>query len=297
MFLRAFLAKHFASSALLVFVSLGCAAYVGCSSGDAQLTCDPEGQTCVCDANGCKPADPSVSSSSSSGDTSSSSSSSSSSSGESSSSSSSSSSSGGKPPCDPTNATCGCTTTADCMSPLLCIEGLCIVGCNNSFECGGGKVCVNGKCEVGCSDQKPCVAGEKCVNGYCLPDSTNPECTTNAQCQSGQTCVGGICEVFCLANTDCPAGQVCDYTNGGCIPNPSPIPSCGPNKPCPGTAQCGPQGYCQYQCTDLTACKLIDSRFTVCDQNICKTPEETNPQCNLQKPCPVGQDCVSNKCL
>jgi hypothetical protein len=123
-----------------------------------------------------------------------------------------------------------------------------------------------------------------------------PQCANDNGCPSGQTCINGTCRANCIADVDCPPGEVCDYSKGGCIPNPSPSPSCGPNKPCPANAQCGSAGYCQYPCMDVTACKLIDSRFSVCDQ-ICKTPEEVNPQCNLQKPCPVGKTCVSNKCL
>jgi hypothetical protein len=99
-----------------------------------------------------------------------------------------------------------------------------------------------------------------------------------------------------MTNANCPVGDVCNYTTEGCITNPSPTPSCGPGKPCPGTAQCGIDGYCHYGCATVTECKLIDSRFTVCAQNICKTDAEVNPQCNLSKPCPVGQDCVSNLC-
>lgn len=289
MFLRPFFAKPFASTAFFLFVCLGGAGYFGCSSGDAHLACDDTGNNCFwCDANGCKPADPSVNSASSS------------SSGMGgaggSSTTSSSSSSSGKPPCDSSNTTCGCTKPEDCPSNLSCIDGLCIVGCNNSFECGAGKVCVNGQCEVGCNDQKPCPTGSMCTKGFCAPDPAKPQCTLEIMCPSGQTCVNGICEKSCTQNTDCPLGEVCNDSTGGCMPTPFPSPSCGPDKPCSGTAQCGMAGYCQFPCLDVTACKLIDSRFSACDQGICKTPEEMNPQCSLQKPCPAGQDCVSNQC-
>jgi hypothetical protein len=56
-------------------------------------------------------------------------------------------------------------------------------------------------------------------------------------------------------------------------------------------------GYCHYPCTSLQTCKLIDNRFEGCDQGFCKTAEELNPECTISKPCPVGQDCISNKCL
>lgn len=299
MSMRPFLAKLLTPSALFIFISLGGASYVGCSSSDYKLACDETGHNCFwCDDNGCKPADPSVNSSSgssSSGDGGGGAGSSSSSS--SGSSSSSSSSSSGAPMCDPTTTTCGCGTPGDCPTDLMCIDGLCIVACNNSFECGAGRVCVNGNCEIGCSLQKPCEAGFSCNKGFCIPDPANPQCTMDKPCPTGETCAGTICQTSCTKNAECPPGEVCDGTTKGCIPNPSPIPSCGPSKPCPGTAQCGTGGYCQYGCATVTECKLIDSRYTACDQNICKTNEELNPQCSLDKPCPMGQDCVSNKCL
>lgn len=291
MSLRPFFAKLLPPSALVIFFSLCGAVYSGCGPApDSQLTCDPDGKNCfLCDANGCTPANPTVSSSSAggnggaggmvetggSGGT---------------------GGMGGQTPCDSQITTCGCKETADCVSDMLCIDGLCVVGCNNSFECSAGKVCVNGKCEVGCNAQNPCDTGQTCYKGFCIPDPTNPECTANNPCKSGQTCINGVCHSNCTKNADCPAGEVCDSTTGGCIPNPSPIPSCGPNKPCPGTAQCGSGGYCQFPCTDVNACKLIDSRYSACEVNICKVEEEVNPQCTLGKPCPAGKDCISNKC-
>ncbi len=286
-----------APSAVLIFFSLCGAVYSGCGPApDSQLRCDPDGKNCfLCDANVCTPANPTVSSSGAGGNggtggtvetggmggmagmggmgT------------------------GGQAPCDPLVTTCGCKEAVDCVSDMLCIDGLCVAGCDTSFECGGGKVCVNGKCEVGCNAQKSCDTGQTCYKGFCIPDPTNPECTPNKFCPVGQTCVDGICAATCTTNTNCPTGEVCDSTTGGCIPNPSPIPSCGAGKPCPGTALCGNGGYCQFPCADVNACKLIDSRYVACDNNICKVEEEVSPECSLDKPCAAGKDCVSNKCL
>ncbi len=278
MIIRPFFAKLHASSVFIILCSLSAASYIGCSSPN------PDDTTVTT----------SVSSSSSSGDGGSGGAGGAGGTGGVSSSSS--SGSGGSGPCDPAVTTCGCLATTDCPTDMLCIGGLCIIACNTSYECGGGKICVNGQCEVGCSDTKPCDGGYKCIKGYCVEDPTNPECTPMNPCPTNEVCANGICEMPCVVNTDCPTGEVCNGTTGGCIPTPFPVASCGPAKPCPGASECGPQGYCQYGCTDVNACKLIDSRFTVCDQGVCKTLEETNPQCTLTKPCPVGQDCVSNQC-
>jgi hypothetical protein len=250
----------------------------GCTGPESSIQCDANGINCfICDGTSCRPANPTVTASSSS--------------------SSGGGGAGGEAPCDPNVTTCGCASNTDCPSDLSCIDGLCIVGCNNSFECGAGKVCVNGKCEIGCNDQKPCESGYLCQKGYCAPDGANPQCAAEKQCAAGTICVDGICQLECDENTDCVAGEVCDATSGSCILDPSPTPSCGPDKPCLGAAQCGADGYCHYGCMNLTECKLVDSRFFACDLGICKTEEEVNPECTLKKPCPAGKDCVSNQCL
>jgi hypothetical protein len=279
---RRFFTRFTTAGALLISLSVGALGYAGCT-GPESLNCNSGGTICPPDAGagGTGGESSSSSSSSSSGDTTSSSS----------------SSSSGVMPCNPAVTTCGCGPDGMCSIGLMCIDGLCVTGCNTSFECGAGKVCVNGKCEIGCSAQNPCDAGYACYKGFCIPDPTKPTCTGANPCPMGQTCVGGVCKESCMVNAECPMGEVCDSTTGGCITNPSPVPSCGPAVPCPGNGMCGSGGYCQFGCADVNACKLIDNRFVACDQGICKTPEELNPACSLDKPCPAGQDCVSNKCL
>jgi hypothetical protein len=288
MFLRPYFAKVLAPSAFFIALSLAGAGYSGCGGGpESTIECDENGVCFICDNNGCTPANPSVGQGGGGGGGGEGGSGGAAGSG----------GTGGQAPCDPNLATCSCDDNADCPADLLCIDGLCINACNTTQECGGGKVCVNGKCEAGCSAQDPCETGYACVKGYCEPDTANPQCTAQKPCPDGEICIAGICQTPCTTNSNCPVGEVCDYENGGCIPNPSATPNCGPDKPCSGSAQCGADGYCHYPCTTVTECKLIDSRFNFCDQNICKTEEEVNPECTLQNPCPTGKDCVSNKCL
>jgi len=45
------------------------------------------------------------------------------------------------------------------------------------------------------------------------------------------------------------------------------------------------------------AADAYDNRFVACDQGICKTEEEVNPQCTLTTPCPSGKSCISNTCF
>ena len=260
----------------------------GCG-GDNRVVCDSVGKNCqICDAYGCRPANPDgstgtggqgvgggVSTGGSPGT----------------------GGAGGAPACDPKQATCGCTASSDCSDGKQCIDGLCIDGCNFSYECGAGKVCFNGSCETGCDATTPCDAGYACDKGVCTLDPTSPECSDAAPCANGEICVKGICTTGCTADSQCGAGEVCDGTSHACIPDPSPKPICDTAKPCPVPEVCQADGYCHYPCADVNHCKLIDNRFVACDQGVCKTDAEVNPECTLANPCPAGKDCVSNKCL
>lgn len=271
MSLRPWFEKLLGPSALVLLFAVSGYGCDGCSDA-ASVTCDANGENCViCDGYGCHPANPHIGEGGGGGQ------------------------GGAGTDCDPNVTTCGCAADTDCPAGTLCLDGLCLVGCNHSYECGPGKVCANGKCEAGCDVNTPCDKGFVCDKGICIPDP-KASCP-QTPCAAGEACVGGVCQPACTTNADCPAGDICDSTGGGCIPDPSPVPGCGPDKACPGTASCGADGYCHYPCNGLTACKLIDNRFIACDQGICKTDEEVNPECTLDKPCPAGQDCISNKCL
>jgi hypothetical protein len=282
MSLRPFFAKLLGSSALLLLFAVAGSGCDGCSQ--ATVTCDQNGKNCVvCDGYGCHPADPQVDPSGGTGGAG----------GQGQGG----SGQGGGSNCDPQTAACPCATSAECPNGTECLDGLCLAGCNFSYECGPGKVCANGKCEPGCDAQKPCGAGYVCDKGVCQPDPGNPACDTQNPCPSGEICVSGLCTTGCTKNADCGAGKICDSTTASCIPDPSPTPGCSASEPCPGTAKCMADGYCHYPCATAAACKLIDNRFVACDQGYCKTQEEVSPECSLDKPCPAGKDCISNKCL
>jgi hypothetical protein len=161
-------------------------------------------------------------------------------------------------------------------------------------------VCANGECTLYCDDNVPCPeAGTACVNGICIPDPQNPACDAQNPCpDAGDICINGVCATACDTNSDCPDGEVCNASTGACMIDPSPAPGCMPSGMCGGVGQaCEADGYCHYGCSNVQECQLIDSRFIACDQGICKTEEEVNPECTLESPCPAGQDCISNHCL
>lgn len=257
-----------------------------CNGCDGELVCDANNHCQICNAYGCHDADPGSTSGIGNGGSGGSASTTSTVSPT--------TTTGGA--CDPTTTTCACTVKADCPADLYCIDGLCLEGCNHDFECGAGNVCADGKCTPGCNDMVPCDTGYACVNGACQPDPTNPECTTPTDC-NGQPCVDGLCTTGCNVNADCPSGKLCNDATHTCFDDPTPKPLCGGSEMCPGQGQvCGADGYCHYPCSSVQECKLIDNRFVACDESICKTEEEVNPECDLDNPCPNGKSCVSNKC-
>ena len=204
---------------------------------------------------------------------------------------------GGEPQCDPAVSVCPCGPANACEGDLSCIDGHCLAGCNFDFECGPGKVCGDGECVPGCDADSPGAVGYACVGGGCLPDPENPECTSPNDC-AGLACVDGFCAAPCASNADCPTGELCDASSGTCFTDTSPTPLCGPSQQCPGLGQtCSADGYCQYACTTLPQCKLIDNRFEGCDMGVCKTGPELDPECTLTNPCPAGKSCVSNICV
>ncbi|AKT41976.1 hypothetical protein [Chondromyces crocatus] len=287
------------NTALSLLTSLGLAVLAavtagGCSGCDEpSITCDATGQNCVyCDAYGCSPVDPGHSSSSgglggSGGNTGGSG-------GEGG------GVGGGVPACDPETAICPCDDAGACPGDLLCSDGLCVEGCDFSYECAVGSVCADGQCVQGCVTPADCASGATCENGVCVPDPQNPACSNQNPCPDpNDVCVEGQCATGCSQNSDCPDGEVCNASTGACILDPSPTQGCSmPGSECGGLGQvCMGDGYCHYPCTTTLQCKQIDSRFFSCDQGICKTEEQANPECTSQIPCPSGKSCINNRCL
>jgi hypothetical protein len=268
-----------------MFAALGLFAVSGAGCGgcdDSALNCDAQGKNCqICDGYGCHPADPNTTGGAGG-------------SGGGSTTGTAGSTGSGNVKCDPKMAVCPCDANSACGDGKQCISGLCIDGCQFTYECGASKVCVNGACADGCDANAMCPAGYSCQNGACFQ---NPSKDCNPGCSAGSVCVAGQCNAKCSANSDCAAGEVCNGGTGACIPDPSPKPACSDSVKCTGPGQeCLADGYCHYACSDLMGCKLIDSRFVACDMNVCKTAEEIQPECSVDKPCKAGQNCISNKC-
>lgn len=210
-------------------------------------------------------------------------------------------------PCDPKLAMCPCILQGECADGTVCAGGICIAPCDFDYQCPGGKICANGGCTPTCAADMTCPdAGFKCAKGVCIPDAQNPQCGSQAPCPDpADVCVGGVCSEACKQNADCIAGEVCDWASGACVNDPSIKTVCSSDPQCAAATPqtCGADGFCHYICDPkgpnmgVTQCKQIDNRYDFCDGGICKTLAEHSPQCTSKQPCPLGQDCISNKCL
>jgi hypothetical protein len=274
------LSRWTGAAALIGLFSVSAGGCGGCD--DASLICDSAGKNCeICDGYGCHPADPNGNEGGGLGTGGHAA-----------------GSGGAGSSCDQTKTACPCTATQQCDKGLSCINSLCVDGCQWSYECGPGNVCINSACAPGCDAQTPCQAGYTCTKGACVVDPKNPQCSAQMPCPGGYICAGGLCTTTCSVNTDCSPGQICDSQAHNCVVDPSPKPVCSNMVKCTGVGQvCLADGYCHYPCGTVDDCKKVDSRFIACDTGVCKTDEEVKPQCTASIPCPVGQACVSGKCL
>lgn len=256
------------SLALLAAIVAG-----GCGSGSEEMICGPNGCS-VCDADGCHAADPGTgSASANAGPT----------------------ADGGA--CDNATTTCACETDEGCVAGTTCLDGLCLVPCEFTSQCGGGRVCLNGKCVVGCDALSPCPSGFRCSDkGACVLSPDDPECTTALDCVGGMACANGVCVGPCATNADCAAAEICDAATGTCLADPQPKAACETDPSVCTAGQRCMGGYCRFACTSGDGCKLIDARIPVCDEGVCKSEAEANPECLTKDDCEAGQDCVSNAC-
>ncbi|MEJ7732385.1 MAG: hypothetical protein WKG00_24670 [Polyangiaceae bacterium] len=287
---------------------LGLAAFgVGCGgcSDDPSLNCDDAGNCEICDAYGCRPADPSGSNARGGGGWGNASGPGARGAPGASGGGSASGGTGGVPVCDGNEAACPCDDDSECTAAgTQCVGGICIDGCEFSYQCGAGKVCADGQCVAECVEPVDCPAGYTCgPAGVCVVDPSNPACDADTPCTGpDEVCEGGLCVEPCSANVDCGEGEICNAAEGHCIPDPSPKPVCSDTVACSGAGQaCLEDGYCHYACTEFSDCQVIAGQFVACQAGpggakVCKTLEETDPECTLSDPCPDGQSCVSNEC-
>lgn len=162
-----------------------------------------------------------------------------------------------------------CQFDSQCISNF-CNNGICGYSCNAGYICPPGTTCntASGRCQFGGN----------------LP--LGASCSSNVQCQSG-LCWFGICTARCTFDSQCPQGYFCDPTTGTCTCATKPN-----GFPCTSSPQCQSglclNGVCTRRCVRSSDCNFNQ----VCDNGVC-----VNGQCGSQNACPIGYNCVSNRCV
>lgn len=124
-----------------------------------------------------------------------------------------------------------CTTSTECPSTHICLDGVCVPGCRDDSGCPSGRICVEGMCLDGCVTKSDCLSGHLCIDGLCVPGCDTksdctfgnvcvnqtcvPGCETEFDCENNEQCLEGQCVTGnqCVTSSDCPAGLICTYGN------------------------------------------------------------------------------------
>jgi len=114
----------------------------------------------------------------------------------------------------------GCTTTADCKTPLVCAANTC-VECTSDNQCPRGKTCSANACIAAaeCTSDEACPGGGVCQAGACKACASDTECGPAGTCQAGACQRGKQCrkDDECADDEDCTQG-VC--RKAGAATNP-----------------------------------------------------------------------------
>lgn len=205
--------------------------------------------------------------------------------------------------------------------------------CTSDTNCPAGFVCQLSKCSPdSCKYNSDCASGEKCLLGECLPNIIPTQgCQTDNECATNQSCVAGLCiPSQCKVDVDCK-GKNEQCFKGFCIPGNIPALQCTVDEDCPflpigglGDLQCA-GGVCIPSipgipdlCNGQTGCKAgFQCLIAVCVKQDCVTSADCKPdqsctlgkclakntpipspgQCQSDKDCGSGQQCLATVCL
>ncbi len=191
----------------------------------------------------------------------------------------------------------GCTSTADCGSFELCVDGECVATwpCETDADCDPGWTCLDEYCQpgepMGCAADDDCAEGELCVDGACVPDGEGPECAMDSECSDGEHCVAGACFVAavedCETDADCGGGWQC--VEGECYPGAGP--ECAADTDCAAGESCV-YGECFAECAADADC----AAGSVCVEGSCVAQGDA-AACAADTDCAEGELCVNGICL
>jgi hypothetical protein len=198
-----------------------------------------------------------------------------------------------------------CRSRGDCVAGLSCVGGTCAVA--NFGIVPTQNECVQIDCMVpkDCCPRQPLLDPQTCAlyAGYCEGGTTfyctqynnNCKCNedlyacTDKKCLSKTACTdaafscptglpfcnGGTECVKCLKDTDCGPDQTC-------TPQHTCQVNCLKNSDCPYLWTCSAGNCVDTGCTDNRECiAKTRSPLSVCAEKKCKTPCQTDAECNL----------------
>ena len=191
----------------------------------------------------------------------------------------------------------GCTSTADCGSFELCVDGECVETwpCEVDGDCDPGWICLDGFCQPGepvaCVADGDCGAGEVCLDGVCVEDSGGQECAADGECGDGEYCVAGACYVAsaddCTSDQDCGGGWQC--LDGECHPGAGPE--------CTEATDCGAGEICVYgECFDGCMVDGDCEAGAVCVDGACVDQGDA-AACAVDGDCAEGETCINGACF
>ncbi len=134
-----------------------------------------------------------------------------------------------------------------------------------------------------CSEDTPCAFGEECIEGQCVASTcaTSTQCGIEQYCGADNTCVAG-----CQEDSDCMFGDYCDTDASTCV-----AAECtDTHLDCSLGEFCSPTGDCYeaggYYCRDCEEDGDCGGGGNYCYSGYCGV------ECDSQKDCPAGYDCV-----
>ncbi len=191
-----------------------------------------------------------------------------------------------------TDATCACTTSAECPGTgVICRGGTCITGCSTAMDCPASQSCVDGSCvptmNPGCSATAPCTGGLECVDGECRAPSDT--CQFSSECGAGRVCVDQRCTSACGATNPCAGTSMC--VDGFCEEITPPAGDCATNADC-GAGRVCRDTRCYAECATDAMC----GAGNYCLEGRCRFDDRPRPSCGASATCAMGSVCRNGSC-
>lgn len=196
-----------------------------------------------------------------------------------------------------------CTYNTDCVAPLVCKAGACLVECKGDRDCPYGLVCnTSGNCIPASAGDGGTTVVPSCLNGKLDPGETGIDCGGSCgacngdPCTKPSDCASHVCTGLSCQAASCSDGlqngTESDVDCGGSCPKCPPTKGCWTNLDCT-TASCVSGSCTAPGCSN--GIKDTNETDVDCGGNQC-APCATGKACLLNSDCSSG-NCVASKCV